>query len=60
MVSCPMFKSLSHSEFIFVQGVRVCSSFIDFHEAVQVSQQFLLKRLSFCYFIFLPPLSKIS
>ena len=31
MVSCLLFKSLSHSEFIFVYGVRVCSDFIDLH-----------------------------
>ena len=29
-----MFKSLSHFEFIFVLGVRVCSDFIDLHAAV--------------------------
>ena len=29
MVSCLMFKSLNHFEFIFVYGVRVCSNFID-------------------------------
>ena len=29
MVSCFMLKSLSHLEFIFVHGVRVCSNFID-------------------------------
>ena len=28
---------LSHLEFIFVYGVRVCFSFIDLHAAVQVS-----------------------
>ena len=60
MVSCLIFKSLSHLEFIFVHGVRVCSRFIDLHAAVQVSQQYLLKRLSFSHFIFLPPLSKID
>ena len=38
MVSCRIFKSLSHFEFIFVHGVRVCSSFIALHAAVQVSQ----------------------
>ena len=47
MVSCRIFKSFSHLEFIFVHGVRVCSSFIALHTAVQVSQQFLRKRLSF-------------
>ena len=35
MVSCLIFKSLSHFEFIFVCGVRVCSCFIDLHVAVQ-------------------------
>ena len=60
MVSCLILKSLSHFEFMFVHGVRVCSSFIDLRAAVQVSQQYLLKRLSFSHFIFLPPLSKIN
>ena len=60
MVSCHMFKSLSHIGFIFVHGVRVCSRFIDLHEAVQFFQHHLLKRLSFSHFIFLPPLSKIN
>ena len=59
-MSCRIFKSLSNLEFIFVHGVRVCSSFIDLHAAVQVSQQYLLKRLSFSHFMFLPPLSKIN
>ena len=31
MVSCLIFKFLSHFEFIFVHGVRVCSSFIALH-----------------------------
>jgi len=30
--------------------VRVCSSFIDLHAAVQISQQCLLKRLFVCFF----------
>ena len=30
------YKSLSQFEFIFVHGVRVCSSFIDLQAAVQV------------------------
>ena len=47
MVSCHIFKYLSHFEFIFVHGVRVCSSFIDLHEAVQFFEQHLLKTLSF-------------
>ena len=35
MVSCLMFKFLSHFEFTIVYDVRVCSSFIDLHAAVQ-------------------------
>ena len=31
MVSCLRFRSLSHFEFIFVHGLRVCSNFIDLH-----------------------------
>ena len=41
----PMFKSFSHFKFIFVHGVRVCSSFIDLHAAVQISQHHLLERI---------------
>ena len=44
MVSCLIFKSLSHFEFIFVYGVRVYSNFIDLHAAVQLSPHHLLKR----------------
>ena len=36
MVSCLVFKSLSHFEFIFVYGVRECSYFTDLHVAVQL------------------------
>ena len=57
-VSCFIFKSLSHFEFIFVYGVRECSNFTDLHEVIQLSQHHLLKRLSFLHCIFLPPLSK--
>ena len=46
MVSCLMFKSLSHFEFIFVHDVRVYSEFIDLHAAVQLSQHHSLNRLS--------------
>ena len=48
---------LNHFEFIFVYSVRECSNFIGLHVAVQFSQHFLLKRLSFPLCIFLPPLS---
>ena len=54
MVSCRILKSFSHFEFIFVHGVRVCSSFIALHAAVQVSQQCLLNGLSLSHFMFLP------
>ena len=37
IVSCLIFKSLRHFEFIFVYGIRVCSNFIDLHAAVQLS-----------------------
>uniref|UniRef100_A0A8D0HY03 Uncharacterized protein n=1 Tax=Sus scrofa TaxID=9823 RepID=A0A8D0HY03_PIG len=60
MVSCLRFKSFSHFEFIFMHVVRVCSSFIDLHAAVQIYQQYLLNRLAFSHFMFLPPLSKID
>ena len=55
MVSCLIVKSLSHFEIVFVHGVRVCSSFIDSHAAVQFSQHHLLKGLSFSCNMFLPP-----
>ena len=59
-MSCPIFKSLNHFEFIFVYDVRECSYFINLHVALQLSQHHLLKRLSFPHCIFLPPLSKIN
>ena len=40
-------ESLSHFEFIFVCGVRMCSNFTDLNAAVQLSQYHLRKRLSF-------------
>ena len=55
MMSCLIFNSLSHFEFFLcVYDVRECSNFIDLHEAAQLSQQHLLKRLSFLQCIFLP------
>ena len=59
IVSGLMFRSLTHFEFIFVYGVRKCSSFILVQVVDQISQHHLLKRLSFLHYIFLPPLSKI-
>ena len=49
-----------HFEFVFVYGVRMWSSFILLHVAVQFSQHHLLKRLSFFLCILFPALSKIS
>ena len=45
--------------FIFVYGVRKCSSFILLQVVDQFSHHHLLKRLSFFHCISLPPLSKI-
>ena len=59
IVSGLTFRSLIYFEFIFVCGVRKCSSFILIQVVDQFSQQHLLKRLSFLYCIFLPILSKI-
>ena len=59
IVSGLMFRSLIHFEFIFVYGVKQCSSFILLQVVDQFSQHHLLKRLSFLHCIFLPPLSKI-
>ena len=54
------FRCLTHFEFIFLYGVRECSSFILLDIAVQFSQHHLLKSLSFLHCIFFPPLSKIN
>ena len=59
IVSVLTFRSLIHFEFIFVYGVRKCSSFILLQVVDQFSQHHLLKRLSFFHCISLPPLSKI-
>ena len=50
---------LIHFEFIFVNCVRKCPSFILLQVVEQFSQHHLVKRLSFLHCIFLPPLSKI-
>ena len=59
IVSGLTFRSLIHFEFVFVYGVRKCSSFILLQVGDQISQHHLLKRLSLIHCIFLPPLSKI-
>ena len=60
IVSGLTFRSLIHFEFIFVYGVRKCSSFILLQMVDQFSQNHLLKSLSFIHCTFLPPLSKIG
>ena len=52
MVSCLIFKSLIHFEFIFVYDTAMCSNFIALYAAVQLPQHHLLKRLPFSYCIF--------
>ena len=60
MVSHFIVRFLNAFEFIFVCSLREGSNFIDLHEAVQLSQYHLLKRLSFLHCMFLPPFSKIN
>ena len=60
IVSGLIFRSLIHFEFIFVYGIRKCSSFIPLQVIDQFPQNHLLKRLSFLHCIFLPALSKIE
>ena len=49
IVSGLTFRSLIHFEFIFVYGVRKCSSFI----LLQVVDQFSQHHLLLCVFLFL-------
>ena len=60
MVSGLWFRSLIHFEFIFACGVRECSNIIVLHIAVQFSQHYLLKKLSFLHCLFLLPLLYIN
>ena len=46
IVSGLTFRSLIHFKFIFVYGVKKCSSFILLQVVDQFSQRHLLKRLS--------------
>jgi len=55
IVSGLTLRSLIHFEFIFVYGVRKCSSFILSQVVDQISQHHLLKSLSLIHCIFLPP-----
>ena len=56
MVSCLIFKSLSHLESICVYGKRVCS---DFYMWPSSCPNTLAEKTFLCC-IFVPPLSKIS
>ena len=56
MVLCFIFKPSKHFEITLVYSERVCSNFTDLHVAVQLSQHYLLKRLSFL--LLLPSLVK--
>ena len=47
MVSCLVFKSLSHFEFIFVYGGKVCPNFTDLYVAVQLFQHHLAEETVF-------------
>ena len=47
IVSGLTFRSFIHFEFIFMYGIRKCSSFILLQVVDQFSQHHLLKRLSF-------------
>ena len=49
MVSCFIFKSLGHLEFIFVYGMRECSNLIHLLAAVQLSQHHLKRLFSPLY-----------
>ena len=60
MVSCLMFKSFIHREFLFLYGVSWWSSFIFWNQTVQIPQHHLLKRLFLLHFILLLPLSNIN
>ena len=59
IVSGLTFRSLFHFKFIFMYGVRKCSTFILLQVVDQFSQHHFLKRLSFIHCIFLPDLSKM-
>ena len=60
IVSGLTFKALVHFEFIYTYGVKKCSSFILLHAAIQFSQHYSLKRLSFLHCIFLQKKKKLQ
>ena len=60
MVSSLKFTYLIHFEFIFVNVVRIHSTFFLLHVVVQFSQCYLLKRLSFLPCLLLSPFLQIK
>ena len=46
MVSCPIFKSLSHFELVFVCGIRMYSNLTDLHAAVTFPTPFAEETVS--------------
>ena len=60
MISSLTFRLLIHFRFIFMYDMRKQSNLIFLHVAVQFSQSYLLKQLSFFHCISLPPLSQIN
>ena len=52
VVSCLIFRSLNHFEFVFEYGLMEWSNY--FHVAVQLFQYHLLTRLSFLHHILMP------
>ena len=51
MVSCLLFMTLSHFEFIFIYVMKMCSNFMHLYVVVKLSQHHLLKRLSLLHWI---------
>ena len=45
MVSCLIFKSFRHLDFIFVYGIRVCSNITYLHVTVQLSKKAVFSLL---------------
>ena len=58
IVSGLTFRSFIHFEFIFVYGVRKCSSFILLHVVDQFSHQLLIEEIVFSPLYILPSFVK--
>ena len=57
IISGLTFDSLFHFEFICVYGIRKWSSLIILHKAIQFSQNYIFKKLSFPQCLFFVPLA---